>query len=54
MGKDDPCEEMNTSFNDEKRGNGKPVSMFFNNSLEEVKQQVNFCSFLNYGKDYFN
>lgn len=33
-GKDDPCEEMNTSFKDEKRGNGKPVSMFFNNSLE--------------------
>jgi hypothetical protein len=54
-GKDDPCQEMNTSFQDTKRGgNGKPVSMFFNNTLEEVKQQVNFCSFLNYGSDYFN
>jgi hypothetical protein len=28
--------------------------MFFNNTLEEVKKQVNFCSFLNYGSDYFN
>jgi len=28
--------------------------MFFNNTLEQVKQQVNFCSYLHYGSDYFN
>ena len=31
-----------------------PVSMFFNNTVPQVKQQVNFCGILHFGKTFYD